>query len=303
MLANEISSSYEGIVEEIASCIDLPADEVRHRVWMEALDLGWNVLRDVEFFHVRPYVFDDRMLELYRQGDGFIFETMVFWSRPYRQKWTAHAIDRIRMYADRKQVPLSSLRVLMMGDGCGSDSLALAEHGIPVDYFDIPGSKTFEFAVRRFRKHGVLDNGVSIVTRHEDCLKQIYDATLSFEVLEHLPDPQAAVQDMFRCLKQNGIALLTEAFGGVAPAFPTHLKSNLRFCGKLPLMCHRSGLLLTWASTDPAQKPLEFVKVAASDLPNKAELLRSQAVRTLLLSGIMNRAKLLAKSILEPTRS
>jgi hypothetical protein len=112
------------------------------------------------------------MLRLYQHGDGFIFETMVVSAKPSRQKWTDQTLDRMRLYASRRNIPLSALKVLMMGDGSCSDSLFFVEHGIPVDYFDVPGSKTFDFAISRFRKHGVLNSRVKLLIEYKDCFRQ-----------------------------------------------------------------------------------------------------------------------------------
>jgi SAM-dependent methyltransferase len=296
---NEFYQDFDRLVKEIVSCTSLPIAEVRHRVWMEALELGWNVSRDMESFHANPHLYDDHMSELYRQGDGFIFETMVVSAKPSRQKWTHQALDRIRLYADRQKMPLSTLRVLMMGDGSGSDSLLFVENGIPVDYFDIPGSKTFEFAVRRFRRHDVLDSKVRVITEHEDCYRrQLYDVVLSFEVLEHLPDPESAVREISRRLKEGGIALMTESFAAVDSSLPTHLKSNLRYCGRLPVMCYQSGLLMTWNSTRPRNKPLEFMKVPPSHLPSKIDLFRNKLLLSFFFGGYLTRAKLWTKNVL-----
>lgn len=293
-----MTDDFDGLVDEIVCCTDLPTAEVRRRVWMEALELGWNVSRDMQSFHATPHIYGDNMAQVYSRGDGFIFETMVVAAKPSRQEWTRHALDRIRLYARQENIPLSALKILMMGDGSGSDSLFLAENSIPVNYFDIPGSKTFEFAVRRFRRRGVLGEKVKLITEYEGCFRELYDVVLSFEVLEHLPDPVSGVWDVSRCLKENGIALITESFGVLDQALPTHLKSNLRFCGKLPIMCHRAGLVLTWTNTQPPHKPLEFRKVRQSDLPGKFGVFRNRLLLTFFLSGSLLRAKLRAKRFL-----
>ena len=39
-----------------------------------------------------------------------------------------------------------------------------------------------------------------------------YDTILSFQVLEHVPRPEAVVSEMFRCLKPKGMCLITAPF-------------------------------------------------------------------------------------------
>jgi SAM-dependent methyltransferase len=114
----------------------------------------------------------------------------------------------------------------MLGDGSGGDTLAVwREFGeaLSVYYFDLPGSRTFEFAMNRFSKYAV---PCKILNKYEQIPRVHFDAVISLEVLEHLPDPNAAIYDMWGFLKPGGIALVTESFNGVQSRFPTHLYEN-----------------------------------------------------------------------------
>lgn len=264
--------TYEDLVNEIISYTGFSREEAEHRVWMEALEPGWNVLQDVARFGANPHEYDEKMLQVYRDGDGFIFETLVFWARPSRQRWIHYSLDRIRLYAKRFGANVNNITILMLGDGTGNDSLYLADNGLIVDYFDIPGSRTFEFATKRFEHHGLLGRRIKLISDYQSCLNRQYDIVISFEVLEHLPQPLQTIKDVHSMLKTGGIALITEDFGDIVVNLPTHLRSTSKFQGKTPLLFLRNNMMLSWYSRDVLFKPFEFTKF--EERPSFGDLIR-----------------------------
>lgn len=252
--------TFNEIADEIARFTTLPRPEVEERLWHEALMTGFNVVQQAKRLEVTPNRYDERMERLYREGDGFIFETMAFWSSPMRLCWIQQALGRIQQHAATLAVPLAALKVLIFGDGSGNDSLYLASNGLAIDYFDIPGSKTFDFACDRFDHYGVRDGAVRVITDLASCTASQYDVVLSFEVLEHLTDPITAIRDLAGALKPGGLALITESFGVVSLNLPTHLESNRKLDGKTPFLFAKEGLELTWYSELTLFKPYEFTK-------------------------------------------
>ena len=265
--------SYEAIVDEICRFTGAPAEEVAPRVWREAVELGWNVGRDAEAFGITPHCYDERMEALYREGVGFIFETMVYWAKPGRQEWSSKAADRLARYAAAVGIEAAGLSLLLLGDGAGNDAIFFARSGFQVDYFDVPGSKTYDFAVKRFVHYDLLNRSVRLVSDYRSCFEKRYDAVVSFEVLEHLPDPRAAIADIGKLLKPGGIALITEGFGAVSADLPTHLRCNARLDGRTPFIFHQCGMELSWYSRAPLFKPVEFVRVEKRQPLGSARLL------------------------------
>jgi|GEM_PF-863475 len=262
----QINSSYQHIVNEIVNYTDLPAADVEHRLWMEILEMGWNVKEDAKRFGITPHVYNDKMETLYKEGYGLIFETILYWARPERQDWIKKALDRINLYTKLNNIPPEKVSILMLGDGGGSDSLYLINNGFKVNYFDIPGSKTYDFAIKRFEKHGVLGKQVQLITDYNQCLKSEYDIVLSFEVLEHLTDPLQAIKDINSMLKLGGLALITEGFGVVADYHPTHLQSNLKYSHKTAFLFLKNKMRLSWYSKHSLFKPMEFNKIEGESI-------------------------------------
>ena len=277
--------AFNEIVNEVVRFTDLPRAEVEHRVWMQAVAPGWNVRRDAVRFGVTPHQFDEQMERLYREGDGFIFETLVFWAKQNRSRWTEQALDRIARYAALIGRDPSHIRILILGDGVGNDSLFLAGNGFKVDYYEVPGSKTFDFAVKRFEHYGFLNRCIRPVHDYDHCLAQRYDVVISFEVLEHLPHPVMAIEDISTMLKTGGIALVTEDFDDIVEHLPTHLRLNSRLAGRTPFLFLKSKMLLSWYSRETLFKPYEFTKVNRTSLADFLSLLRDGHVRGLYLAS------------------
>lgn len=283
-----VPTSFGEIVDEIVRCTEIPRAEVERRVWMEAMEPGSNVLEDVRGFGVTPHEHDPAMERLYRDGDGFIYETLVFWVRPTRTPWTWDAAERIERYRRRTGRSADDVEILMLGDGAGNDSMVLADLGFRVHYFDVPGSRTYEFALRRFEHHGLLGDRVRLVPDYKSCLERTFDVVVCFEVLEHLPDPVRAIGELGAMLKTDGIALITEDFGDLDDHLPTHLRESCRYVGRTPFLFLAGGMVLTWYNRTLPFKPMEFVKVERVGWRDRWRLWRDARVRGAFFERYMN---------------
>jgi 2-polyprenyl-3-methyl-5-hydroxy-6-metoxy-1,4-benzoquinol methylase len=280
----QIPTSFDDIVDEIVRFTDVTRKEAKERVWMQGIETGWNVINDVELFGVTPHQFNDRMEQLYREGDGFIYDSLVYWANRSRQKWIEDALERICEYGRRCGLSPAKLRILLFGDGAGNDSLFLANNGLNVDYFDVPGSKTYQFALKRFEYYGFLDNGIKMVQNYSDCFRHPYDVVVSFEVLEHLTEPIQTIYDISKILKIGGIAIITEDFAGITAQFPTHLKSNAKYIGKTPFLFLNNSMVLSWYSRENLFKPAEYEKRERVSPKDWLSLWQNNRVRGMYLS-------------------
>ena len=152
----------------------------------------------------------------------------------------------------------------------------------------MPGSVTSTFALNRFDYYGVTGKEVQPVSDYSSLLRGMYDAVISFEVLEHLPQPAKAVKDMARMLKPQGVCLVTESFGSVHQGLPTHLGANIKFAGWTPLLFLKNKLVVSWYSRDPLFKPMEFERVEKRSVNHGFRLVGD---KTLVWGWLLARAR------------
>jgi SAM-dependent methyltransferase len=283
---------FDEICCEISELLGENIDVVRKKVWAESLFAGANVLESVINFGIDLHIYNEKMERFYQETDAFIYETLVescrFGKRLVMEK-IKERIDNYYMNLNLKNQ--SRLNILMFGDGAGSDTIYLYsfyKDKADLYYFDVPGSKTFDFAVKRFKKYNV---DVKIITDYNKIPKNFFDVIVSLEVLEHLPDAIKAIKDISEFLKIGGIVLITESFGAVQFNFPTHLKSNLKFEGKTPFLFLEYNLLLTYFNQDffLIFRPMEFTKVERISIKDYLNLILTKPILKAYLKGVFKR--------------
>jgi len=251
--------TFMELIDEIDEMTEIHREEIKERVWNEALNPGWNVMNDATEFNIDFHIYNDKMENFYRESYGFVFETYLESIRCGKRRVMELIESRITEYLGR--VNDREIKILMLGDGIGCDLTRLYSEFKQAKffYYDVPGSKTYDFAIKRFQKYEI---EVELINRFEDIPLEIFDVIVFLEVLEHLADPIEAIKNISNFLKMDGIILVTESFAEVNSKFPTHLKSNIKYAGRTPFLFHKSGLLLNYYSKEEllSFRPTEYIK-------------------------------------------
>jgi SAM-dependent methyltransferase len=235
--------TFAQLVDVLCRVFGWQREVVQDRLFREALQPGWNVTAACRAAGVVPHEFTPALEALYAQTDAFVFELVTCHSSSLcwdMDRRVCAAVERsLRGRANR--------RVLVLGDGIGSDSLRLTRMGHSVTYFDFEGFSS-KLAEYRFRQAG-FDQRIRRVHRASEISDGAFDLVVCREVLEHVPSPPAVIQIMNRCLVLGGLAIVTESFSEVTPWFPTHLLSNIRYVGRVCELFAAGGFVLQESGT------------------------------------------------------
>jgi ubiquinone/menaquinone biosynthesis C-methylase UbiE len=238
------------LVASIAEFFRIEEDEVREHLNAELLDRGIHVRE--AWRRADPRTAEEITL-FYQETDSYVYDLAADHCNPRRREVWNPVVRRI----ERRGEPQ---HVLVYGDGIGTDSLELARRGHNVRYFDVPGI-TSRFARFRFERAGMASR-----IRIADDIKRVpsgsLDVVVCIEVLEHVPDAQTVLREMWRTLKCGGIALITASFGTVGSHYPSHLVENVRYEGVFHRVMERIGFANTYYNTRPVNCPMEFTRVA-----------------------------------------
>ncbi len=112
--------------------------------------------------------------------------------------------------------------VLDYGGGAGGVALSLSLAGIACDYADISGP-TMDYARWRLKRHNAGSRVLDVTQTLPDAE---YEAIVTIDVFEHLPDITATLRQLAKALKPGGWLISKSTF---APGDPMHLEQNLRY--------------------------------------------------------------------------
>ena len=110
-------------------------------------------------------------------------------------------------------------RLFEFGHGVGSTAILFARYGFDLTLGDIAESYR-RFAQHRFQRRGLPARFVDLAKETPE--PEAYDAVVSFDVIEHIPNPLPEIRKLWACLKPGGLMVLNIAFG-CDPQNPEHV--------------------------------------------------------------------------------
>ncbi len=258
----------DDLVIDLAAVTGLEKEEVLRKLVSEYYRTGSNVVADAKKIGLDYHIFNEKMEEFYKKTNAFLFELAV-----------THQSPLCRQIDEKIMKSLLELRggrpnnkLLVLGDGIGSDSLRFSALGFDVTYFEFEGYSS-ALAKRRFARTNFQIKHISDLDRIPS---NNFDFVVCREVLEHVSDPVAVIASINRYLTNNGYAIITESFERVEPDFPTHLQSNLKYAGKTVSMFVDSSF--KFAGTIDDERPFIFQKSDADISGRRSSIPRRSVV-------------------------
>lgn len=198
------------------------------------------------------------------------------------EEWIATTYDRkmhhsemLRYYGLLSLLPPQALRILDAGCGKGYMSYLLRQRGLTVHAIDIEPASLAVFAAR-CPVYGITQAQEDFFGYHPT---QLFDLVLCQEVLEHLPDPGAALTELARFVNQGG-------YGVFCVPYRENLEAKMIIDPVTGRRVHKNGHLHSF-------DPDEFRRLLST---RGFEVLRLQLVTNKrLLNWMGNKKKTLSK--------
>ena len=145
------------------------------------------------FWHALHPVTEEEIEQFYRITPFYVFD-LAYWHMKKGQRKFRNEV-----------LKTAGGDVLEYGGGIGDLCVRLAERGLNVTYGDVSGL-TLEFAQWLFKKRGQSIKVIGL-EKEEPCRQ--YDTIICIDVIEHLTNPEAALQKMAASLKNGGKLIVT----------------------------------------------------------------------------------------------
>jgi mycofactocin glycosyltransferase len=219
------------LIVELAEYLEQPAALVEERCRGAAAGLA----RD---WHADAPATPLAVAAFYQHADAYLYD--LTW-------WHALAADEsalVQVRALETARAYHAHTVLDFGSGIGSLGLLLAQHGLAATLADV-NPRLNDYARWRFDRRGLA--GCWIDLRAKPLPSAAFDMIAAIDVLEHLPDPRAALIQLAAALRPGGVLLAHIPAGDTA--HPMHLHSATGYLGHLAAaglsLEHADGPLLT----------------------------------------------------------
>lgn len=219
---------------QVSSQTDQPIDrhQLKKLIDLEKIKLGSSVLRDIKKFNVVPFSDSEAMSFLYKNGLGLAIELAAYRNDPGKSLMMGFILLALIEKQHEKKSPI---RVLFLGDGLGIDSIRIASYGFKVDYIDFDQSMMANCAkinIEKAQKISSKSLDITVI----NTIDSNYDAVICLEVIEHVPKPKEFLKFIYDHLDDSGILLMSDCFEGIYDQWSTHLYSNEKYSGGLPLL-------------------------------------------------------------------
>ncbi|MBI3324815.1 MAG: class I SAM-dependent methyltransferase [Candidatus Omnitrophica bacterium] len=183
--------------DDLTNYLGQPLEQIRQEYWR------YRAQEDVEAQRrVAQATHESEVLAYYQQTPHYLYELSYWEASAAKQAWFRVVVLACRRFGLR--------RVLDFGGGVGGLSVHLRAHGIECDHLDVPG-KTFEYARWRFASRGLSVRRLE-ATQRAAWPGGAYDAVVAWDVLEHLFDLDAAIEQIGGLLRPGGRLISKSSF-------------------------------------------------------------------------------------------
>jgi SAM-dependent methyltransferase len=163
----------------------------------------------------------EEIRSFYSNTSHYLWE-LLGWNGSAAYDSHLRALDRIAELWPPRTFP----RALDYGSGVGTAALRLAELGYQVTVADVPGI-TLDFARARFEQRGIPAEAIEVTADVPPLPEGQWDVLVSFDVIEHLPNPTEVGRALVRAIRPGGGAAVMASFGGSEDLWPQHLQETM----------------------------------------------------------------------------
>jgi len=241
------------VVDALSRLTGKSLQEVTRLLLRESKLIGTAVRQAAEEFELKPHVWNQQLMDFYASTDAFLFETATWNFTRMKGEMRRFVVSQL------KQALPPRSEVLCFGDGMGFDSDAISQAVFAVTCFEVSGP-CLKFAEELFQQN---QRSVRIETDFQALKKRKFDAIVCLDVLEHVQDPPALVQEFHNWLNDDGLFIVHAPYYHVDETRPTHLESNRQYAGQIESLYEQAGFHLK-AIGGLLLDPLVFTKNPAS---------------------------------------